>query len=345
MPPAARATVCIPSPSKATGSPSGSRKRNSKQPSPGNDAMNAYPLRFEPIFQERLWGGRLLETRFKKALPAGKKIGESWELSPHRTAGSVIANGAYHGETLSALVSRLPKEVLGERIARTLGNTFPLLFKFIDANDRLSIQVHPGDDFAKRHENDLGKTEAWIVVQAGPGARLICGLKRELSREEVEDGVRNNTLETLLNEFPVSEGDCIFVPAGTVHAIEAGCLIYEVQEASDVTYRLYDWGRTGDDGKPRALHVEKSLSVMDYRDIRDHRTQPLTRLEGANKRIVYAGCGYFALERFDVWDTLTRPLEARFEVVTVLNGRGRITAGGHSVDVVAGGTGLVPAAG
>ncbi|MFH0922217.1 MAG: type I phosphomannose isomerase catalytic subunit [Fibrobacterota bacterium] len=308
------------------------------------NGLKAYPLRFEPVYQERIWGGRLLETRFKKSLPPGKKIGESWELSPHRTAGSVIANGAYHGETLAVFTARFPEQVLGSRIAALTGNAFPLLFKFIDANDRLSIQVHPGDAYAKANENDLGKTEAWIVLGAAPGAKLICGLRNRLTRADVEAGVRNNTLETMLNEFPVREGDCIFVPAGTVHAIEAGCLIYEVQQASDVTYRLYDWGRLGDDGKPRALHVEKSLSVMDYHDIADHRTHSFSLMEGANKRIVLAACGYFAIERFDIWDVLFRPLDSGFEVVTVIAGSGRISGGGHSADIAAGDTVLVPAA-
>jgi mannose-6-phosphate isomerase len=224
------------------------------------------------------------------------------------------------------------------------GPAFPLLFKFIDANDKLSIQVHPGDDYAQAHENDLGKTEAWVVVQAAPNARLICGLKKNLTRAEVETGVSTNTLETLLNEFPVFEGDCVYVPAGTVHAIEAGSLIYEVQQASDVTYRLYDWGRTGDDGKPRALHVQKSLAVMDYADTREHRTKPLTLMEGANKRIVLAACRYFTVERFDVWDVLERPLDDGFEVLTVVSGQGRVSAAGQSAQVAAGDTVLVPAA-
>jgi mannose-6-phosphate isomerase len=222
--------------------------------------MTFYPLKFEDLFLEKIWGGRALEKRLAKRLPPGANIGESWELSEHKSASSIVKNGDFKGTPLPELIKQYPEEILGPDTAAKSGR-LPLLYKFIDANDRLSIQVHPDDAYAGAHENDLGKTEAWVVVHADPGAKLICGLKRKLSRAEIESGIQNNNLETLLNEFEVQTGDVIYVPAGTVHAIESGTLIYEVQEVSDITYRLYDWGRAGMDGKPRALHVAQSLVV------------------------------------------------------------------------------------
>jgi len=305
--------------------------------------MEFQPLAFEPNFKEKIWGGEALLRHLNKPMRSGSRVGESWELSEHKNGPSIIRTGAWKGRKLSDVVKQYPEEILGSRIANRYG-CVPLLVKFIDANDRLSIQVHPDDAYARREENDFGKTEAWHVVHAEPGARMICGLKRPLTPEEVMTGLETNSLEKELNEFAVKTGDTVFVPAGTVHAIEAGTIIYEVQEVSDVTYRLYDWGRLGDDGKPRDLHVESSLKVMNYNDTADHRTTPVTITGRGFTREVLAACGYFSLEKITVDKVIDRNMKGSFESITCLSGSGQIAFGKSRMAIEKGETLLLPAA-
>jgi mannose-6-phosphate isomerase len=305
--------------------------------------MDFQPIKFTDILMEKVWGGDALGRFLERNVPEGARIGESWELSGHRNGPSRIREGAFDGQALDEVVKAHPREILGKKTAAA-GAVMPLLIKFIDANDRLSIQVHPDDAYARTHENDLGKTEAWYVVRAAHGAKIICGLRGNVTPDEIRAGLAANSIEKLLNEFTVKAGDCIFVPAGTVHAIESGVVLYEVQQASDVTYRLYDWGRTGDGGKPRALHVEESLEVMNRRDTADHRTAPV-RIKGKGfTRYVLAGCGYFILEKYYITGEAERPGRDCFEAVTTLAGRGALLCGGRNIPVCAGETVLVPAA-
>jgi mannose-6-phosphate isomerase len=287
--------------------------------------VNFYPLKFNDNYKEKIWGG------------------ESWALSEHPSALSIISNGDFKGKPLTSLVKQYPKEILGKEVANLYGK-LPLLFKFIDAKDKLSIQVHPDDTYAELHENSLGKTEAWYVVHAEKNAKIICGLAKPLTRNEIEENIEKGCLEKVLKEFEVKTGDCFFVPAGTVHAIEAGLRIYEVQEVSDITYRLYDWGRLDDNGKLRELHIEQSLKVMNFNDIESHRTTPISFTEKWGKREILTVCDYFILSKYSIADVNSIKSDGKFKVITLLSGAVDIEYNGGVVNVSQGETVLLPAA-
>jgi len=293
-----------------------------------------YPLKFENIFHEKVWGGQRLKEVLGKPLPEGEKIGESWELSGHPSALSIVKEGVLKGKSITQLVEEDPEGILGSALSKKY-SSFPLLYKFIDANDKLSIQVHPDDQYAKEHEGDLGKTEAWYIVDTQPGSTIICGLKEGATPEEIKAGIETNQLEKELQEIEVTAGDVIYISPGTVHAIGAGIVLYEVQEASDVTYRLYDWGRVGLDGKPRDLHINDSLKVINYSDNSTHQMRP--------KGSLLVTCPYFSIEKYDVERSLDRELKNSFEVVTLIDGEGEIESDGSRVPVAKGETILIPA--
>ena len=222
-----------------------------------------YPLVFQPIFMERVWGGRNIERLFGKPLPADKVIGESWEISDRSNANSVITNGSLAGKTLRWLVENHAAELFGENRAGI--KTFPLLVKILDAQDKLSLQVHPPADKAKAL-NGEPKTEMWFIADATPAADLFVGLKRGVTRAEFERKVRDGSVADCFHHVHVKAGDVMFLPSGRVHAIGAGNVIFEIQQNSDTTYRVFDWNRKGLDGKPRATHVEESLASIDFND-------------------------------------------------------------------------------
>ncbi len=251
-----------------------------------------YPIRLEASLHSTIWGGRRFERGGWKKIPAGEiTIGEAWETE----ISTVIQNGVHAGKTLGALVEDLGPALLGEQAIAIFGQRFPLLAKFIDANAKLSVQVHPDDRYAAEYENGkLGKTEFWYILAAEPGASIVHGFKAATSRTAVEQAIRDVKLEGLLHEEVVSAGDVIFVPAGTVHAIGAGVMLYELQEYSDLTYRLYDYGRLTADGTPRKLHIERSLDVI-YYDTSSHikmEPVPLAGGAGYEDRCLVA-CQYF----------------------------------------------------
>lgn len=221
-----------------------------------------HPIRLQASLHETIWGGRRLARDDWKQFPPGDvTIGEAWETE----ISTIAQNAPYSGKTLGALVQEYGEALLGSRVIAVFGHRFPLLAKFIDANERLSVQVHPDDRYAAQHEQGkLGKTEFWYVLDAAPGASIIHGFKSSTSRTVVQRAIESVTLENLLAEIPVAPGDVIFVPAGTVHAIGSGVLLYELQEYSDLTYRLYDYGRLTAAGIPRELHVQQSLDVAHY---------------------------------------------------------------------------------
>lgn len=221
-----------------------------------------HPIRLKPSLHETIWGGRRLERDGWKLLPPGDvAIGESWETE----LSTVAQNEPYTGKTLGTLVEEAGIALLGEQTVQIFGYRFPLLAKFIDANAKLSVQVHPDDTYAAEHEGGkLGKTEFWYVLAAEPGATIVHGFKGRTSRAEVQKAIQEVTLENLLHEEIVSAGDVIFVPAGTVHAIGSGAMLYELQEYSDITYRMYDYGRLTAAGTLRPLHIEQSLDVAHY---------------------------------------------------------------------------------
>ncbi len=218
--------------------------------------IRLYPILLEPVLHVKVWGGRRLETVMHKTLPTAEPYGESWEM--HDTVR--VANGALRDRTLGELLSIYGADLIGELSDPKDG--LPLLVKLIDATDWLSVQVHPDDEQARRLEGDpRGKTEAWYIIAAEPNSRLVIGVDPHAGRDEIADAVRANRLEDLLVYANVTPGDVLFVAAGTIHALGPGVLVYEIQQSSDITYRFYDWGRMGLDGKPRPLHVDKALEV------------------------------------------------------------------------------------
>ena len=223
-----------------------------------------YPFTFQPIFKERVWGGREIERLYGKKLPPGAPIGESWEISDRPGDASVIANGPFAGKNLRWLMEHHARELLGD--AKAAGrNRFPLLCKILDARDKLSLQVHPPGNKAA----ELGgepKTEMWFIADAAPGAELYVGLKRGVTRAEFERKIRDGSVAECFHRLPVKPGDSMFLPSGRVHAIGAGLVIFEIQQNSDTTYRVFDWNRVGLDGRPRELHVAESLASIDFGD-------------------------------------------------------------------------------
>lgn len=225
--------------------------------------MLFYPLLFKPIFKERIWGGTKLKEVLNKSFD-GSHIGESWELTTVENDISVVVNGAFEGLNLNQLIEKYPTELLGVNSIQHFGNNFPLLFKFIDAKEDLSIQVHPGDVLAKERHNSFGKTEMWYVMHADDNARLVVGFKDKTNKKEYQEHLENKTLVAVLNETPVKVGDAFFLETGTVHAIGAGVLIAEIQQTSDITYRLYDWDRVDSNGVGRELHTDLALDAINF---------------------------------------------------------------------------------
>jgi len=280
-----------------------------------------YPIRLEASLHETLWGGRRLERDGWKRLPqANVAIGEAWETE----ISNVVQNGAHAGKTLGALVNELGPFLLGTQTLAIFGMRFPLLAKFIDANARLSVQVHPDDNYASVHEGGkLGKTEFWYILATEPGASIVHGFKAATSRAEVERAIQDVTLEHLLHEENVQPGDVIFVPAGTVHAIGSGVLLYELQEYSDITYRMYDYGRLTADGKPRELHIERSLDVARYAPSQRIKVNPvaLSSEPGYEERCLVA-CRYFVTRelRLKEYRTLAAATGSSCVILTCLQG-------------------------
>ncbi|XOD68356.1 MAG: type I phosphomannose isomerase catalytic subunit [Flavobacteriales bacterium AspAUS03] len=222
-----------------------------------------YPLRFHPIFQYRIWGGTKLKEILGKKVPQ-KRIGESWELSDVAGHLSIVANGPLAWENIKTLIERYQGELVGEKVYQKFETQFPLLIKFIDAQEPLSIQVHPGDDLAKKRHNSFGKNEMWYIMQADEKAKLIMGFNQAASQEQYFEWIEKGETEKYLNKIPVQKGQVYYLPAGRIHAIGAGILIAEIQQTSDVTYRIYDYNRSDKDGKQRKLHITLAADAIDF---------------------------------------------------------------------------------
>ena len=228
---------------------------------PSPPAPGVYPLSFQPVFKDYIWGGRNLETRLGRELPPGA-VAESWEIAAHPNGQTTVANGPLAGCTLAQLQQRWGERLLGSSAD---SDSFPLLIKLLDANRWLSVQVHPDDSYARKHAGELGKTELWIILHAEPDAEIIYGLKACVDRQSLSQVAEDGAADSLLHRIPIHTGDAVYVPAGTVHALGPGAIVAEIQQNSDTTYRLYDWGRAGADGQSRPLHVQQALDVIDWR--------------------------------------------------------------------------------
>lgn len=276
-------------------------------------------LKFIPIYQERVWGGRKLETAFQRALPAGKPIGESWEMVDRPEAQSVVADGLYAGKTLRELVRTVGDELFGP--ANDPDKPFPILVKWLDCAERLSLQVHPPQDIA----NLLGgepKTENWYIAQATDNAQLLVGLRRGVVRQDFERALADENLEELIHRTSSRAGDSLLVESGRIHAIDAGNLILEIQQNSDTTYRVYDWGRLGLDGSPRELHVEESMQSIDFEDFEP---EPIADNLSPGEQIL-ADCDEFRIRRFRLQasETISFPAGREPSLIHMVSGQGRV---------------------
>jgi mannose-6-phosphate isomerase len=225
--------------------------------------FESYPLQFIPILKERIWGGEKLSTLLHKSI-SSTTTGESWEITTIDGNESLVANGAWKGQKFTELIQNYPEEILGITVFEKFGNQFPLLFKYIDAKQDLSIQVHPNDILAKKNHNASGKTEMWYIMQAEEEAKIIIGFKEKTNTASFLKYLKNKDLVSLLNEKEVKKGDAFLLETGTIHAIGAGVLLAEIQQTSDITYRVYDWDRIDAEGKSRALHLDLALDAMNY---------------------------------------------------------------------------------
>ncbi|TWU20817.1 type I phosphomannose isomerase catalytic subunit [Bythopirellula polymerisocia] len=299
-----------------------------------------YPLRFEPLFRQYLWGGRRLATMLNKQLGQGDDYAESWEIVDHGEDQSVVAYGPTRGLTLHKLVANHPEELFGHHANQT---QFPLLFKFLDCNRTLSVQVHPNDQQAALLDPpDLGKTEAWVVLAAEPGSKIYAGLKSGVTREDLGSAIEAGKCAECLHEFEPQTGDCVFIRAGTVHALGAGLVIAEIQQASDTTFRLFDWNRVDAQGNPRQLHIEQSLAVTDYDRGPVAPQQPASTDVPCRDRLVH--CDKFILDRC----TITQPTrfggDQQFHLLVPLKGAITLAGDASEKPLSLGDTCLLPAA-
>lgn len=274
-------------------------------------------LKLKPECKEYIWGGRRLIEEYGKDFQ-GDVLAETWELSCHPDGPSRIANGAYAGKTLRQYIDEHGKSILGTHCSRF--QDFPILVKFIDAGDDLSVQVHPDDCYALQNEGQYGKTEMWYVVDAKEDAFLYYGFKTAVSKEELEKRIREDTLLEVLNPVPVQKGDVLFIESGTIHAIGKGILIAEIQQNSNVTYRVYDYGRVGKDGRKRDLHIGKALDVTNR--------EPIVRTKSSYPHI--ADCDYFTVDKLNLDGSVMKRMEGfvsedSFESILILDGKGNIS--------------------
>jgi mannose-6-phosphate isomerase len=301
-----------------------------------------YPLTFQPIFKERVWGGRELEKLYGKKLPPGAVIGESWEISDRPGDESVIANGQFAGKNLRWLMENHSTEILGGAKPAT-GNRFPLLCKILDAREKLSLQVHPPADKAAEIKGEP-KTEMWFIADAAPGASLYVGLKRGVTRAEFEKKISDGSVADCFHRVPVRAGDTMFLPSGRVHAIGDGLVIFEIQQNSDTTYRVFDWNRVGLDGKPRELHIVQSLASIDFNDFEPKLVETKFIADGKIQKRSLVKDPLFNVETRMLNSSANGLLKPKkLQIVAVTGGEIEIKSGSTVVNLSAGQFSLVPA--
>jgi mannose-6-phosphate isomerase len=302
---------------------------------------NLYPLKFRPIYKEKIWGGNKLQSLLDKNSGA-QNLGESWELSGVQDDISVVSDGFLKGNNLEELIEVYMGELVGEKNYDQFGTEFPLLIKYIDANDRLSIQVHPNDELSKERHGAFGKTEMWYVVHADEGAELISGFNRNIDPESYLIALQNDKLENLLQFDPVKAGDVFFIPAGRVHAIGKGIVVAEIQQTSDVTYRIFDFNRVDDKGQPRELHTELALQAIDFKHYHRGQTDYKPQL---NEPVELVKCNYFTTNLLDLTADLERDFSKvdSFVIYLCFEGAYELQWESESIRVQKGETVLVPA--
>lgn len=301
-----------------------------------------YPLKFSPVLKERVWGGNSLAARYGKKADPDTKIGESWELSGIQGDISQVANGFLEGNSLEEIIEVYMGDLVGEDIFEKFGREFPLLIKLIDAADDLSIQVHPGDELARERHHAWGKTEMWYILEAADDAIIYTGFNREMNKESFIRSLEEGNIEKMLNTEKPSPGDVFFLPPGRVHAIGKGVLLAEIQQASDITYRIWDWNRNGLDGNPREMHTELAVDAIDYktRDSYKQKTDPQR-----NNTVNLIDCDYFTTNILEADQKMLKDytLIDSFVVYICTEGRAVLEWEDKKMDMLRGDTVLIPA--
>ncbi|SIR04749.1 mannose-6-phosphate isomerase, type 1 [Maribacter ulvicola] len=300
-----------------------------------------HPLKFKPILKERLWGGTKLKEVFGKPIESDI-TGESWELSTVKGDISIVANGSLEGRSLQDLIDSNAEELLGKSVVERFGKEFPILIKFIDAKQDLSIQLHPNDALAKERHNSFGKTEMWYIMDADPKAELIVGFNKDVTKEEYAESVANDTLLDLLNYEEVKEGDTFFINTGKIHAIGAGVMLAEIQQTSDVTYRVFDFNRKDKDGNLRELHTDLALDAVDYEKKDDFK---VAYGHDKNKVNTMVDCPYFKTNFIELTENLDVDTAQRdsFTIFMCVGGEAKINTAEGEVSIKSGETALLPA--
>lgn len=300
-----------------------------------------YPLKFKTIFKDKIWGGQKIKTYLHKDFGSLPNCGETWELSGVKSDVSVVNGGALDGESLADLLEQYKDELVGKKVYDHFGNIFPLLIKFIDANDDLSVQVHPNDELAKKRHNSFGKTEMWYVIEADPGSTLIAGFNQEMTEEKYVDALNSGHIMDILNKENVTAGDVFFLPAGRVHTIGKGLLIAEIQQTSDITYRIYDFDRVDDKGNKRELHTQEALAAIDYKHYPEYKTiyQP-----EKDETVHLVSCPYFTTNILDFDKSTSKDYSAldSFVVHVCVEGAYNVTYNGETYPVKMGECILLP---
>ena len=300
-----------------------------------------HPLKFKPILKERLWGGTKLKEVFGKPIESDI-TGESWELSTVPGDISVVTNGSLEGKSLQELIDSNGEELLGKSVVERFGKEFPILIKFIDAKQDLSIQLHPNDALAKERHNSFGKTEMWYIMDADPKAELIVGFNKDVTKEEYAESVANDTLLDLLNYEQVKEGDTFFINTGKIHAIGAGVMLAEIQQTSDVTYRVFDFNRKDKDGNLRELHTDLALDAVDYEKKDDSKVSYSQEKNEVNTMV---DCPYFKTNFIELTENLELDTVNRdsFTIFMCVGGEAKISTAEGEVAIKSGETALLPA--
>lgn len=301
-----------------------------------------YPLKFEPILKSKIWGGNKI-IPFKHLNENLAEVGESWELSGLEGNESVVTNGPEKGCTITEMVRHYRSELVGEGNYANFGEKFPLLIKFIDATQNLSVQVHPNDDMAKLRHGSLGKTEMWYVIGADKGAKITSGFSKQITKKEYKEHVLNNTFSDVLQSYDAKPGDVFFLPAGRVHAIGAGVFLAEIQESSDITYRIYDYNRKDANGKSRELHIDAARDAIDYDVLDDYRTKyDMSK----DEPVELVACPYFTTSLYDLTEEISCDYSEldSFVIFICFSGSCKLTDNeGNELSVRAGETVLLPA--
>jgi mannose-6-phosphate isomerase len=303
--------------------------------------INPYPIKFFPILKETIWGGeKLFKLLHKENL--SNHIGESWEISGVKGNQSVVCNGEFKGKELTELISIYKEDLIGYFNYQKFGTTFPLLFKFIDANDDLSIQLHPNDDLASKRHNSFGKTEMWYVVNAEIDAKLYIGFDKEYTKEDYLEKFNKGEILNMINEVKAKKGDVYFIETGTVHAIGKGVLVAEIQQTSDITYRIFDWNRTAENGTSRELHTDLALDAFDFTQAKPTKISSPTIY---NESVKLISCEYFKTNKLTIQQNLIKDVSGikSFIVYMCVEGEGSLKVSNYKEKIKKGETVLIPA--